>query len=171
MMKYLVLVNRFIVYFSRYLIGLLLISTTGLLFVNTFLRYVFNFSLTWGEEVARIVFTWMVFLGAGLLAREGGHISLDAFFNMLPEGWKRPGLIAINCVCFLFSFFLFALGFRVAGALFQFDQHSPAAQVPMWLVYSSIPIGGLVMFFGFAEMTIKAWKRIQESEAPKSLEG
>ena len=160
-------INRFLVHLSRYTIGLFLIATTGLLFVNTFFRYFFNFSLTWGEEVARIVFVWIVFLGAGLLAREGGHISLDVFFNMLPEGSKRAGLIAINCACAFLSVFLCVLGLRVAGSLFQFGQKSPAALIPMWLVYSSIPVGCLLMVFGFTEVTINAWKGTKENEFPK----
>jgi C4-dicarboxylate transporter DctQ subunit len=157
-------INRGVVQTTRYAIGLLLLAVTGLLFLNIFLRYVFNYSFTWVEEVARFAFVWMVFLGAGLLAREGGHISLEAFFNMLPQRYRRVGLIVINAVCVLLTAHLFLLGLRVVGAVARFGQKSPAALIPMWLIYSAIPIGCGLMVLGFAEATIRLWRGDRETE-------
>jgi C4-dicarboxylate transporter DctQ subunit len=170
-MKPFIRLNQAIVQLARYFIGLLLLATTGLLFLNILLRYFFNYSFTWSEEVARFVFVWMVFLGSGLLAREGGHISLEAFFNMLPQRYRRIGLVMINCVSALMTAFLFLLGLRVVDAVARFGQKSPAALIPMWIVYSAIPIGCGLMILGFTEATVKVWKGTKEIETPKALEG
>jgi C4-dicarboxylate transporter, DctQ subunit len=162
--------NRLVVQASRYLIGLLLLGVTGVLFLNILLRYFFTYSFTWVEEVARFSFVWMVFLGAGLLAREGGHISLEVFFNMLPPRYKRLGLVLINCVSALMVAYIFRLSVRLVTEVARFGQKSPAALIPMWLIYAAIPIGCGLMILGFIEATAKVWRGFKEPVAAPMAE-
>jgi TRAP-type C4-dicarboxylate transport system permease small subunit len=47
------------------------------------LRYIFNMSLDWADEVSRLTFVWMIFLGVPLAARTRSHIALTMLVDRL----------------------------------------------------------------------------------------
>ena len=49
-----------------------------LVFGNVVLRYGFDSGLAVSDELARLLFVWVIFLGAILASREHAHIGLDA---------------------------------------------------------------------------------------------
>lgn len=48
---------------EAHLLVISLAFTTLLIFVQVVMRYVFNNSLSWSEELARYVFIWQIWLG------------------------------------------------------------------------------------------------------------
>ena len=48
------------------------------------LRYGFNSPITWGDELAVLVFAWTVFIGAAVVQRDDSHLSMDSFVRLLP---------------------------------------------------------------------------------------
>lgn len=45
--------------------------------LQVLLRYVFNTSLDWAEDVARLLFVWSIFLAIPLGIRQGSHIAIE----------------------------------------------------------------------------------------------
>jgi TRAP-type C4-dicarboxylate transport system permease small subunit len=50
------------------------------------LRYVFNDSIDWSEETARLLFVWTIFLAIPLGVRHGVHIGVNLAVRRLPPG-------------------------------------------------------------------------------------
>ena len=46
-------------------------------------RYILNVSLAWSEEIARHLFIWASFLGAGVALKRGAHIGVDSLVTRL----------------------------------------------------------------------------------------
>ena len=44
-------------------IGIALLATTLIIFVNVIMRYFMNQSLTWAEEVVKYLMIWIAFIG------------------------------------------------------------------------------------------------------------
>jgi TRAP-type C4-dicarboxylate transport system permease small subunit len=79
------------VYF-RVLDAIVVICLGGMVvmvFGNVLLRYGFNAGITQSEELSRWLFVWMVFCGAVVVFREGGHIALDVLVKLLPAIAQR----------------------------------------------------------------------------------
>jgi C4-dicarboxylate transporter, DctQ subunit len=55
----------------------------GAMLINVFgsviLRYIFNFSFRWSEELTRFLFIYVVFLGIPIAFREKLHVSIEYF--------------------------------------------------------------------------------------------
>lgn len=92
------------------LLEILLVSSLGmmavLVFGNVVLRYAFDSGLAVSEELARLLFVWVVFLGAILASREHAHLGLDSVVRRLPVFWKKvfivvTGVMMLGC-CALF---------------------------------------------------------------------
>jgi TRAP-type transport system small permease protein len=66
--------------FDRALEALLAIAvalTALATLLQVFRRYVLNAPLSWPEEFAVLMFGWMILLGAAVVQRRDGHISID----------------------------------------------------------------------------------------------
>jgi TRAP-type transport system small permease protein len=49
----------------------------GIVTAQVFLRYGFNASIDWSEEISRLLFVWSMFLAIPLGIREGAHVGIE----------------------------------------------------------------------------------------------
>lgn len=71
------------------LIVLFLAVMLVLVFGNVVLRYGFNSGITISEEVSRIMFVWLTFLGAVVAMKEHAHLGIDSFTKRLPPVGRK----------------------------------------------------------------------------------
>lgn len=84
-----------------------------MVFGNVVLRHVFDSGINTSEELSRFLFIWLTFLGAIVVAREGGHLGVDMLVERLPRRARRASLIAsrlLTGVCC--AIFLWGLGMQ-----------------------------------------------------------
>ena len=53
------------------------------------LRYAFNSSIDWSDEVSRLFFVWCMFLAIPLGIREGAHVGIELLTTHLPAPARR----------------------------------------------------------------------------------
>ncbi len=140
---------------GKILVGAIMTCAAFLLFVNVVLRYVFGYGMSWAEEVTRYTMLWTVFVGAGVIAREGTHVSMEAFFNIWPEKFQRIGFLAINLFCIVTIVAIFFFGIGIVRMVIETGQTSEAAFIPMWLIYGAFPVGSILMILGYIETALR----------------
>ena len=104
----------------------------------------FGRSIPWITELSVCLFAWVVFLGAGILSRRGGHISLDIIVERLPssiQSWLRV-IYAILAIVFVAVLLYF--GGQLALFVGRF-QKSVYLEISMFYFYSAVPVGGLLI--------------------------
>jgi TRAP-type transport system small permease protein len=71
-------------------------------------RFVLSISVPWTEEVSRLIFIWLAYLGAAIGLREGTLIVIDTLPLVLgPRAWRWLS-IAVRAVSLAVIVFLFA---------------------------------------------------------------
>jgi TRAP-type C4-dicarboxylate transport system permease small subunit len=115
----------------------------AILVVQVVLRYAFNSSLVWSDEIIRFGLVWNVMLGAALVSLRDGHIRVDIFENLLPHRARRATQFLIHLVSLAFLLLLLFFGwkFAVRGAV----QSAPVTAVSMAYAYSAIAVGAALM--------------------------
>ena len=96
---------------EAHLLVISLAFTTLLIFVQVVMRYVFNNSLSWSEELARYVFIWQIWLGTSVSMKGNDHIRMDMLSNKLKGRGKLVLAIVANVILLLFCVFLVKYGF------------------------------------------------------------
>ena len=152
--------NRQVMLYGKILVGAIMTGATFLLFINVVLRYVFDSGIIWAEEMTRYTMLWTVFVGAGVVTREGTHVSMEAFFNLWPAKFQRIGFLAINLFCIATITIIVYFGIDMVRLVVETDQISEAAFLPMWIIYGAFPVGGILMILGYIETAVRQWRNI-----------
>jgi TRAP-type C4-dicarboxylate transport system permease small subunit len=125
----------------RGIVGLLMASVLLVVLLAVFFRYVLNASLFWGEEAARYLTVWIIFLSIGVAYRTGGHVRISTLLVQLPPGARRwvrlLGAVTEVVLMALLAWYGWVLAFNNL----QRGQLSPALQIPIGWVYLAVPVG------------------------------
>jgi TRAP-type C4-dicarboxylate transport system permease small subunit len=93
----------------EYLMALALAIMVALVFGNVIMRYVFSSGFAAAEEVARLMFVWLIFLGAILALRHHSHLGVSMLQAQLPRPLRRVCAV-VSHLLMLYGLWLFASG-------------------------------------------------------------
>ena len=129
-------------------------------------RFVLDSPSTFTDELARFLLIWVGLLGAAYAAGQKMHLAIDLLPRAL-SGRRRHGLgVAIEA-----SVAAFALAVMVGGGLrlvwltWALEQRSAALAVPLAVVYSVLPLAGLLVAF-YAVLAARDHLRALGGRAP-----
>ncbi len=146
--------KNYFVNLEESLIAIFLILMVILIFLATASRYLGIGSITWGEELARYLMIWMTYLGLGVAAKRKAHFTVNAFVEFFPEKIQRYIRIYQLGVVIAFCILVIILSSKIVLIQYGINQTSPSMYLPMWLVYSAIPIGTFLLMFRFAQSVL-----------------
>lgn len=115
------------------------------LFANVVLRYGFNYSLAWSEELVRDVIIITTFIGCSAAVKNRSMIKIDASVQIFPI-LKKPLSWFSNFMTILFSIMLVWYGLKMVELQFVTNQKSIIMEIPMIYLYSIMPLTGVMMF-------------------------
>ena len=143
--------------------GILLVMMVALcvdVFLGVFSRYVLARTFTWYDEIARLLFVWIVFLGAAVGVKRGVHFRLHLIVDRFPRALRRATVIFGILVVMGFGWILIQQGWKLVE-LGQF-QHTPVMGLSKQYVYASVPVGGaLVILFSLGHL----WRALRGAPA------
>ena len=129
--------------------------------LQVFFRFVLNNSLTWTEELARYCFVWMHMIGASLLIETRGHATVTVVLDLLHGTVRKIVDILIELIIFFNGSVMLYAGLKLAVS--TRNNLSTAMSVPMWVINSSVAVGGiLLMFQAFVQIAVILLKKKEE---------
>ena len=111
-MKALVRINIISAAAVKVLAVAMVLVMLGALSAQVFLRYAFNITLSWSEELSLGLFTLTVLLMAALGVREGFHVRMSLLIQQLPSGARLRAEQAIHFATAAIGGFLAWSGWR-----------------------------------------------------------
>jgi TRAP-type C4-dicarboxylate transport system permease small subunit len=115
------------------------------LFVNVVLRYGFNYTLAWSEELVREVIIYTTFIGCCSAVKNRSMIKIDASVQLFPR-LKVPLTYFSNIVILVFSVMMMVYGWKMAALQAQTFQKTVIMQIPLVYLYAILPLTGILMF-------------------------
>lgn len=126
-----------------WIVIVLTIGMSASVFVQITARNVFASSFEPLEELSRFLLVWVTFLGAAITYKADGHLGVLFCIKALPDKLREKTIILANLFSLGFFLFLIYYGFKMAGL--TMGQESMQMRIPMGIVYSVIPISGVLM--------------------------
>lgn len=134
----------------RIIIGSMILIGIAINFGNVVGRYLFLSPIIWAEEIMIYIMVWTVFIGAILVSFDGQHLKMDVFSVMLPSPFKEIiNFIATTSVLAV-CVFVIPNNWTVVKLMWNNDQRSVVAEVPMVIPHFALLFGFVMIFIAVA---------------------
>lgn len=153
---------------EEYFLFLILTAMVAIIFIQVVMRYVFNNSLSWSEELARYMYVWITWVGVSYSTRNGTHLRITMLRDRLPLKAKQGMEILVTIIWIAFSLFVMYMGIEAVSMIATYGQRSSALRIPMQFCYLSIPVGMALMILRLIGSLIGQFKNFGKSEEGKA---
>jgi len=126
---------------TRALSAICLAASVVINFINIIGRYVFSVSLPWAEEIMLFLMVGCVFTGCCAVAWQNRHIRMDVMISALPPKFHAFFLLLSDLVLIAAAITVTVFAYPVITQLAAFDERSEAANFPLVIPQSMVPIG------------------------------
>ncbi len=114
---------------------------TCLVMLQIVFRFFLDRPLSWSGEACTYILVWLTFVGMAIAQRERAHVTMDVLPRLKGLGEQMVAWLRWAAMAGLFL----ALGLGGLDlAMIHSVEHSPALGVPIWVVLSGLPVGGLL---------------------------
>jgi len=151
-------IDKALAAFENFVITLGIFATTFVLFANVIAR-VFKYGFPWAYEFSQYAIVWIVMAGMGAATRAGVHMRVTALIDMTKsEKFHKIINAVVHVLTALFGLFFLVYGVRLCASMIERHQVSTAMELPLWIVYISLPIGGGLMLLREIQALVRDWK-------------
>jgi TRAP-type C4-dicarboxylate transport system permease small subunit len=164
--KILDVLDKILTFFEEWSLFITVMVALVALFFNVVLRYGFNYTLAWSEELVREVIIYTTFIGCSAAVKNRSMIKIDASVQLLPK-FKVPLNFFSNMVTLVFSLIVFFYGWKMAALQVTTNQKTIIMQIPLVYIFSVLPLMGGMMFIRIIQVMYQDIKelRTKKSEA------
>ena len=167
---------KFLNHLEEWLIASLMAAATLVVFMAVVHRYgsglpiaglqdwLIQLNSSWAQEITIFMFVWMAKFGAAYGVRTGIHVGVDVLINQLNKPWRNKFVLFGLFAGATFTGIVGTLGARFVLELSHTTSTSEVLEIPMWMVYSCVPLGSYLMSFRFLQV---AWAFYRTGELPK----
>lgn len=146
--------------FEEYLLIGTLVFNVLLIFSQILMRTIFNYSLSWTEELSRYIFIWQTWLGTSIALKYKQHIRVEILINFLKKIKNKKILeVLVNFIWISFSAFLLYAGILLCKSMITRNVLSSGMRIPLVFIYSCLPISSLIVLIRLINDTINLIKR------------
>jgi TRAP-type C4-dicarboxylate transport system permease small subunit len=127
------------------------------------MRWLFKNPIIWSEELIRLMYVWICFLGWTLASRYRTYIRITFIFQALPPT-PRKLLATVNCLLIiLFSIVMVVYGIKMT--LIGASGRTVTLPVTFALVYVIVPVTNFIILLYHLADIPNIWKKQEEAGA------
>lgn len=126
---------------------------------DVLMTQIFHAPLRWAHEVSEYVLAFIVFIGAGWLMREEGHLRFDMVLSRLSSKRRAALEFFVSLVMLIVSVVVVWAGIAISASLYQRGALTEAVlQWPRWILISFVPLGFLILALQLIRRSVRFWK-------------
>lgn len=130
---------------ERAICCVLLVVMLTICFLSVIMRYGFGNPIVWSEEIILTCLIWFGFLCISIGVEADGHVAIEGFFNMLPDGAKRALDLLRHGIIVIIGLLMLYFGFQVFRI--NLVKRLPASKLPQAIQYLPMVVGGVLCAF------------------------
>lgn len=154
--------KKFLDYLIEAACALAVVALTVIVTLQVFNRFVLKTPLAWSEDLAMLLFQWVVFLGAALGVKRMRHFGIELVVRQLPERLRHmvelltPIVMAIVALVMIFQGWTI-LTFNTTRVFSTMDLTYVWAFLP-------IPLSGVLILIYLVQVEIDRWRGKSSAE-------
>ena len=109
-------------------------------------RFVFGTSSVWVSEVSGYLVAAILFMAAGKVYRENGHVGMTILVDRLPDRLHYLVLGLVDCFVFVFAAVMAWATYDMAMLSYELGwRSSTTLAMPLYLPQSFMPVGSIIL--------------------------
>jgi TRAP-type C4-dicarboxylate transport system permease small subunit len=154
-------------------IGVVLLGTLiTLIFINVILRVFFTSGFSGQEELSRIFYVLVVYIGASYGIRSNDHIRVNVIVEILPPKAQKVLGILTDIIWAGFNIAIIIISMDLYERMQSFSGKSAMFDIPLHYIFLTIPAGFALLTFRLVQSYFRPdWKEGQTRELRDSEEG
>ena len=133
-------INKLVTIFTGLMMHVLVIMVA----LQVFSRFVIESALPWTEELARLSFIWLCFMGLSVCVYEKANLGIDFLYNRMGTGGKKMFRIAVEGIMLCLFGVIAVFGVKLLNMVSM--QISPTMGYNMVWAYMPVQLGGALSF-------------------------
>ncbi len=130
--------------------ALCLLAVTLIITYEVFMRYLFSAPTTWVGEISIYLCMALGLLGAAYALKSNSHFAITLVVQRLTAGKRRGLKIVTNLMGIAYSLVFIVKGAEMAKFSYDINDASTGVlQFPLWIPWTLVPIGGLLLTLQF----------------------
>lgn len=161
--KILTFLDKVLTFFEEWTLFISVFVALIALFVTVVLRYGFNYSLAWPDELVREVIIYTTFIGCSAAVKSRTLIKIDASVQLLPK-LKVPLTFFSNLAVAIFALMMIYYGWLMAAMQVRTNQKTIIMEIPYVYLYAVLPLMGVMMFIRVVQVFYQDIKELRAAK-------
>ena len=130
-------------------------------FLEVIRRYLLGKSFLWAEDLIKYLIVYVAFIGGAAAYRDNNLASLDLLTRLFPKRVQLYIEILVNIIITALVFFLIYYSYKCVIAPSISRSVGIGLKIPLWIPYSSMPVGFVAMAIFSLEKFIEMFGRLK----------
>ena len=107
-------------------------------------RYIFDFSIAWGQELAETLIVWITFIGSAVAMLRAEHMAINILYNKL-SGKSAAKIFVLIADLAVFCFLCVAAYSGIQLVQRTWEMKTVTMEIPAGVLYLAFPAGCILM--------------------------
>ena len=151
--------------FERIVGGVCLGVVVTLIFLGVVMRVGFNTGLPWQEELSRVLFVLMIYIGACFGTRRNEHLRVTILHSLLPKSWQEKLDLLNDIAWIIFNILVVWYSAKsLFGPMSRFAAYTAYLNMDMRIPFAVVPVLTLLQTVRLIEGLFRRHLRKEDKE-------
>ncbi|HTX54060.1 MAG TPA: TRAP transporter small permease [Candidatus Baltobacteraceae bacterium] len=136
--------------------ALLMVVLTVTVFIQVFNRFVLQTPLAWSEDLAMLLYQWVVFVGAALGVKRLRHFGIELVVRQFPERLRHRVELLTPLMMLIVAVVMIAQGYTLVKI--NFNRTFATMDLSYIWAFLPIPLGGVLIVVYLIQLEIRRWR-------------
>jgi len=132
------------------------VALTVTVSLQVFNRFVLKTPLAWSEDLAMLLFQWVVFLGAALGVKRLRHFGIELVVRKFPETMRHWVEVLTPVVMTIVALVMIVQGWTILT--FNRNRTYPTMDLTYTWAFLPIPLAGVLILVYLVQIEIRRWR-------------
>jgi TRAP-type transport system small permease protein len=149
-------VNRLLDRLIEAACAITVVALTVIVSLQVFNRFVLKTPLAWSEDLAMLLFQWVVFLGAALGVKRVRHFGIELVVRRFPERVRHRVELLTPAVMAIVALVMIVQGWTLLT--FNRTRTFPTMDLTYTWAFLPIPLAGVLILIYLVQLEIRRWR-------------
>jgi TRAP-type C4-dicarboxylate transport system permease small subunit len=132
------------------------VALTAIVSLQVFNRFVLKTPLAWSEDLAMLLFQWVVFLGAALGVKRLRHFGIELVVRKFPERTRHWVEMVTPVVMAIVALVMIVQGWTLLT--FNRTRTYPTMDLTYTWAFLPIPLAGVLILIYLIQLEVRRWR-------------